>query len=199
MQKPPYAWMMWAMMLAYFAVFAEAVRMCFHPGGLSLPLSQDGAPLTGTWYLTWIYGIEALLAVGPGWCAMPGWSRTDVLIHHVPYMMAIFLADYFRCSERWSAPMAISIFTAANEGMFVAHALGAPEWLSKARRLFGFSIVLALLCTETWAYLNVLSFHWTRGSRPIEALPEQLVLPAIWYHSSLLLMYIKRWTKKRCL
>merc|ERR1719203_1537529 len=87
----------------------------------------------------------------------------ELVQHHVPYSMATGIAFFFHHAERWSAPMYIVLLTALNEALFVAGSLGWPAWLAKVRRLFGFSIILLLLCCESTTYLRAMLTHWSLG------------------------------------
>jgi hypothetical protein len=188
---PPFRLMSWAIMFAYFATMLEAIVLC------SKELDADALFRT-TYHLCGIYTAEVIMAVGPGWCAMKGWRCSDVLVHHVPYLTAIALGMSTGCWERWTVALRASLLTAANEGMLVAVALGAPDWFSKVRRLYGFGIVAFLVVIETWNYMTVMFEHYMNGSR-LAALPDQWILPAVYYHVVLIKAYIRRWKKTKCI
>eukprot|EP00443_Scrippsiella_acuminata_P024029 CAMPEP_0115364644 /NCGR_PEP_ID=MMETSP0270-20121206/103875_1 /TAXON_ID=71861 /ORGANISM="Scrippsiella trochoidea, Strain CCMP3099" /LENGTH=224 /DNA_ID=CAMNT_0002787349 /DNA_START=44 /DNA_END=719 /DNA_ORIENTATION=+ len=137
---PPYAWISWLVLLSYIACAVEgAIVFCTYPWHLALSLQNfDAGPSvfadvkSGQFHLCCIYIIELLMAFGPGWCAMsPGWTRFELLVHHAPYVSAVCLAFFGGHAERWTAPMTLVLLTPANEGMFIAQSLGAPDWLAK--------------------------------------------------------------------
>merc|ERR1719393_727364 len=126
---------------------------------------------------------------------MKGWKTTDVLVHHVPYTLAMVIGRVTGCWTDWTITMRVSYLTAANEGLLVAIALGAPELIAKGRRLYGFGIICSLFSVETWNYLSIMNEHWQRGDRLWQFLPEQWVLGAIHYHWILIKAYVRRWRK----
>lgn len=204
---PPYAWISWAVLLCYAAVGVEgAIAFGTFPWRTAVSLTDYDAGQaasvrvkSGQFHLCCIYILEMLLAVGPGWCAMC-WARFDVLVHHGPYVAATWLCYWGNHASRWTAPLVIVLLTPANEGMFIAHTLGAPEWLAKFRRLFAFSCVLALWLCETWTVLRNLVLHWQIGKdATMNAILDQVSWGGIYYHAMLLRLYIKRWQKTRCI
>eukprot|EP00747_Dinoflagellata_sp_TGD_P168601 gnl/TRDRNA2_/TRDRNA2_195373_c0_seq1.p1 gnl/TRDRNA2_/TRDRNA2_195373_c0~~gnl/TRDRNA2_/TRDRNA2_195373_c0_seq1.p1 ORF type:complete len:223 (+),score=34.82 gnl/TRDRNA2_/TRDRNA2_195373_c0_seq1:72-740(+) len=206
---PPYKWISWAILAAYLGVFVETICVMLSQEipepwhATSDPYGDGDAVLVRTlMHLCGIYLVEVLLAVGPGWCAMsPGWTSFDVSIHHVPYMCAVALGIYLGAVPRWRWVARISLLTSLNEGMFIAYALGAPSWTSKVRRLYGFSIVFALLSSEVLTYLANLWEHvklfYRDGNGMSNAVAEMVVLPAMMYHFRLLGFYVKRWRKTK--
>eukprot|EP00929_Paragymnodinium_shiwhaense_P107049 TRINITY_DN7301_c0_g1_i1.p1 TRINITY_DN7301_c0_g1~~TRINITY_DN7301_c0_g1_i1.p1 ORF type:complete len:723 (+),score=140.47 TRINITY_DN7301_c0_g1_i1:151-2319(+) len=178
----------WAIMTAYFSVMAEAIWV------LSQPYSPEWTLQCG-YHLCTIYVVEVIMATVFGVCAMKGWKVADVLVHHVPYCLAMVTGLATGCWVDWTWSMRVSYLTAANEGLLVAVALGAPEWLGKLRRLYGFTIVMSLFLVETGNYLSNMARHWQRGDSIFQALPEQCVLGAVYYHWLLMMAYIKRWKK----
>merc|ERR1712113_760703 len=101
-------------------------------------------------------------------------------------------------AERWTAPMTLVLLTPANEGMFIAQSLGAPDWLAKVRRLFGFCAIFLLFCCETWVLIRNTVWHWQIGQAALwSACVDQVTWGGSYYHLMLLRMYIRRWKKTR--
>mmetsp|Transcript_14482 Transcript_14482/g.36643 ORF Transcript_14482/g.36643 Transcript_14482/m.36643 type:complete len:222 (-) Transcript_14482:82-747(-) len=206
---PPYAWISWLVLLSYIACAVEgAIVFCTYPWHLALSLQNfDAGPSvfadvkSGQFHLCCIYIIELLMAFGPGWCAMsPGWTRFELLVHHAPYVSAVCLAFFGGHAERWTAPMTLVLLTPANEGMFIAQSLGAPDWLAKVRRLFGFCAICLLWACETWVLLRNSVSHWQMGRDSLpSAMADQVTWGGSYYHLMLLRMYVKRWKKTRTL
>lgn len=148
-----------------------------------------------------VYALEALLALGPGWCAMDGWTCREVLDHHVPYIVAVAIAKSAGLLAPWSATCCLTLLTSANEACLVLVALGAPEWLAKARRLYGFAIVLALAVSELAGYFARMVEYWRAGLKDalVPALCTQPMLGAMAYHLDLLRLYFRRWQKTKTL
>lgn len=199
LQPPSHAWISWAVFLAYLAVFVEGLVLNLFAGADAAGLMARVA--SAQFHLCTIYVLETVMAIGPGWCAMsPGWTCSELLQHHVPYTAATALAFTGGHAERWTSPMMVVLLTALNEALFIANGLGGPGWLAKARRLFGFGVVAALLCTETATLMRNTARHVALGSDGVwPAAVDQLVWGGIYYHALLLRMYIRRWTKKRTL
>eukprot|EP00928_Gymnodinium_smaydae_P082182 TRINITY_DN6557_c0_g2_i1.p1 TRINITY_DN6557_c0_g2~~TRINITY_DN6557_c0_g2_i1.p1 ORF type:complete len:282 (+),score=51.70 TRINITY_DN6557_c0_g2_i1:66-848(+) len=209
MPQPPYPIISWFVLLCYILVGIEgAYVICKHPW--STELSLNGAEIdtasfsrvkTAQIHLCAIYLFELLLALIPGWCAMsPGWTCFELLVHHAPYVAALCIAFSGDHAYRWTAPMAMVLCTPWNEGLFIATALGAPSWLHKARRLYGFTGITALWLTETSVLVRNQFVHWQTGSDAIvPAITDQIVWGGIYYHALLLRLYIRRWMKTRTL
>eukprot|EP00928_Gymnodinium_smaydae_P082181 TRINITY_DN6557_c0_g1_i1.p1 TRINITY_DN6557_c0_g1~~TRINITY_DN6557_c0_g1_i1.p1 ORF type:complete len:259 (+),score=61.37 TRINITY_DN6557_c0_g1_i1:202-978(+) len=206
--QPPSAWISWALLLCYMFVAIEgAYVICNHPWLTELSLDDEidseafRRVRTAQLHLCGIYIVEILLAVIPGWCAMsPGWTCFELLVHHGPYVAALCVALFGGHARRWTAPMAMVLLTPANEGMFIAVALGAPNWLCKVRRLFGFTGVTLLFLTETLVLARNQIANWQLGSAALSrALADQIVWGGIYYHALLLRLYIRRWMKTRTL
>merc|ERR1719253_203422 len=89
---PPHVVITWCVLFAYIVVGLEGAFVAAkHPWRSDLSLAmektaEDEARVcTGQAHICLIYIFEILLACGPGWCAMsPGWTRSDLLIHHLP-------------------------------------------------------------------------------------------------------------------
>jgi len=203
---PPYTWISLGIFSCYMMSALEgAFVLARHPwlADLSMSMAKDDATFdrvtAAQCHLCCIYLVEAALAIGPGWCAMsPGWTLFDLLIHHVPYIGAVLLAFFGGHAHRWTPPMAVVLMTPANEGMFIATALGAPECISKIRRLFGFVGITLLWTIECWTLGRNLLLHWGSGQEASHlALVDLIALGGIWYHALLIRMYIKRWRKTR--
>mmetsp|Transcript_66317 Transcript_66317/g.194491 ORF Transcript_66317/g.194491 Transcript_66317/m.194491 type:complete len:215 (+) Transcript_66317:77-721(+) len=194
---PPHVWISWGVLLSYAVVFVEGVTLSslhWISSDASAELERVGR---AQFHLCAVYMLEAVLAVGPGWCAMsPGWTCSELLMHHVPYAMATALAFFGGHAHRWIAPMLVVLLTPLNEGLFIVHGLGAPEWTSQFRRLFGFCIVAILLLVETAQFFRNSAMNWERGSAGLpDFLIDNLVWGGIYYHALLLKLYLRRWKK----
>jgi len=206
---PPHPAISWVILVLYAIVAIEgATLVARYPWQTAFSIQNFyagddifTATKSAQTHLCGIYVLESLLALGPGWCAMsPGWTLFDLLIHHVPYVCAVSIAFSGAHAERWTAPMAVVMLTPANEGMFIAAQLGAPDGLQKFRRLFGFTGVSLLWFCETLTLFRNLAIHYSVG-RPaiISALLDQIAWGGIYYHALLLHLYIRRWKKTRTL
>lgn len=208
---PPLAWISWAVLFAYVSVGIEgAVAICRFPWHTAVSVEHfypgDEAFLavqSGQLHLCLVYAFEALMALGPGYCAMsPGWTKFELFVHHVPYIAAVGLAYFCGHSSRWTAPLCCVLLTPANEGLFIAQSLGAPDWLAKARRLYGFMGISILFSCETMTVFRNMFLHhqagWTSMSIK-NCLIDQICWGGISYHFMLLQLYIKRWRKTRSL
>lgn len=205
---PPHSWISWTILVAYFLVAFEGVFvLAAHPfmRDLSFSMAVDTVAFarvqSGMMHLCGIYVVESLMAVGLGWCAMsPGWTKFDLLVHHVPYVAANALAFLGGHAYRWTAPMAVVMITPLNEALFIAMALGAPDWVAKYRRLFGFIGITLLFSIETWVQLRNHIVHLHMGQEGLQFLiVDQVAWGGIVYHALLLRMYVRRWKKTRCL
>mmetsp|Transcript_12237 Transcript_12237/g.23761 ORF Transcript_12237/g.23761 Transcript_12237/m.23761 type:complete len:212 (+) Transcript_12237:50-685(+) len=198
LQPPVYVWMSWTVLICYTIVFLSGV-------GVSYSAFRDGfidrsvmCPLQ--MFLCSVYMVEIGLAVGFGMCAMsPGWTCSELLQHHLPYVLATLLAISRGHEVRWLWPMRVSLLTALNEALFIVNCLGAPQVVNKVRRTFGFCIVTALLCSESRAYLEAMVSHWGQGRNfSWEAvLVDNLAWGGIFYHVMLLKFYYKRWCRTK--
>lgn len=212
---PPYPVLSWAVLVAYTIVAVEGAHLaCSYPWSTSLSWDTDVDPavLNRAWHgqlhLCCIYVFETAMVFTVGWCAMsPGWTRNDIFVHHVPYVLALVMVWCEGALYRWLAPVVVVLLTPANEGMFVAVALGAPKELDKFRRLFGFFCVLILFIVESWTLARNTLLHYQlgpyattpSGSALKNAVLDQLCWGGICYHALLLRMYVRRWKKTRCL
>mmetsp|Transcript_46082 Transcript_46082/g.121751 ORF Transcript_46082/g.121751 Transcript_46082/m.121751 type:complete len:212 (-) Transcript_46082:81-716(-) len=191
---PPHAWISWGVLISYAVVFAEGVV-------LNVLFLGDGATLERVGHaqlqLCGIYLLESAMAVALGWCAMsPGWTCSELLQHHVPYVLATALCFFGGHAHRWLPPLLVVLLTPLNEGLFIVHALGAPDWVSRLRRAFGFSIVASLLLVETITFFRNSGQNWERGNAGLkDFLVDNLVWGGIYYHALLLKLYIRRWRK----
>ena len=102
--------------------------------------------------------------------------------------------------------MATSLLTAANEALLIVEALEAPAWVGKARRLYGFSIILTLFLVEFGCYSAALLRAVAAVQQPsfrlsqtfvCGVLGDAIVLGAVYYHGDLLRMYVRRWIRKK--
>jgi len=206
---PPHPIISWGILCLYAVVAIEGAMLCLgYPWQTAFSVEEyfAGADTFASvkaaqTHLCGIYVLESLLALGPGWCAMsPGWTLFELLIHHVPYVGAVLIAFSGSHAERWTAPMAVVMLTPANEGMFIAAQLGAPDWVAKFRRLFGFTGISLLWMCETWTLFRNLAIHWRNGwPAAISAVLDQIAWGGIYYHALLLRLYIRRWKKTRSL
>mmetsp|Transcript_135670 Transcript_135670/g.377888 ORF Transcript_135670/g.377888 Transcript_135670/m.377888 type:complete len:211 (-) Transcript_135670:163-795(-) len=199
LKPPPCTWISWGILLAYIAVFVEGLVLnVLHRTNGAIDMAGLGLAIFN---LCSIYVIESVMAVGPGWCAMsPGWTCTELLQHHVPFVLAQALCFFGGHAVRWSGPMYLVILTALNEALFIVTSLGGPDWLPRLRRLFGFCIVFALMCSECRAMAMAMAVHWLRGREAVgNAAADAVVSAAIYYHANLVRFYIKRWRKTRAL
>lgn len=204
---PPHVWISWAVLFLYTAVAIEGAIVFYnYPWLTAISIENYSAgPVafasvqSGQIHLCCVYLIETLLAVGPGWCAMsPGWTQFELFIHHVPYVAAVALAFFGGHAERWTAPMTMVLMTPLNEGMFIAQSLGAPEWIAKLRRAFGFGAICLLWLCETWTFQRNLVIHYYIGwSAMPNVLADAVSLGGIYYHLVLLRLYVRRWMKTR--
>lgn len=202
---PPYAWISWIVLISYVIAAFEGAALFFgHPWLTDLSFNYESksdaafAPVRlAQFHLCCIYIMEIAFAIGPGWCAMsPGWTKGELLQHHAPYVAAVCLAFFGGHANRWTAPMVATSLTPANEGMFIANSLGAPEWLNKFRRLFGFIAISVLWCIETWTEVRNIMVHWSIGWDAFGPfLVDQIAWVGIAYHTSLLRMYVRRWKR----
>merc|ERR1719424_1298042 len=102
--------------------------------------------------------------------------------------------------HRWTSAMVCVLLTPANEGLFIAAGLGAPECTAKLRRLIGFVGICLLCAVECWTLLRNEILHYQKGSESIGyMLADAIPLGGIWYHMLLIRMYLKRWSKTRSL
>lgn len=197
LQRPPHVWISWLVMAAYAAIFVQSVALFL------------GDAVNGVWtrqvfrvvHQMWgIYAFETLLAVGPGWCSMSGWTALDVIIHHVPYIAATALAEGMKYTSPWIDAFAISTLTALNEGLLVAISFGVPHWVAKTRRLYGFTIIILLAFYELKSWFLKMLYHWHAGMHNINFLYflviDQIVLAGFAYHVSLIKLYIHGWRKR---
>eukprot|EP00927_Polykrikos_kofoidii_P020008 TRINITY_DN19414_c0_g1_i1.p1 TRINITY_DN19414_c0_g1~~TRINITY_DN19414_c0_g1_i1.p1 ORF type:complete len:237 (-),score=45.65 TRINITY_DN19414_c0_g1_i1:137-802(-) len=183
---PPWRGVSWVVMFAYLWTFVEALDV----SSRSLDFSRLA---TTTYHLCGIYAAEVILAIGPGCCAMKGWTRGDVLVHHAPYLVVVTAGFATGTWKDWTLALRISLLTSANEGLLVAIALGAPAWIAKMRRIYGFTIVACLLIAEILNYVVFLS----QATDTTEILLSQCILPAAWYHGNLMQAYIERWKRTK--
>jgi len=209
--SPPYVWISWLILAAYFFVAIEGALACVsYPWHKATSASEHfpgdevyGKVVSAQLHLCILYLVESALAAGPGWCAMaPGWTRSELLAHHVPYVAAVAIAFLFGCAPRWVAPMCAVLLTPVNEGLFIVQSLGGPEWLAKVRRVYGFCVVAFVLSCETMVILRNTWMHW-RGdwtwAVAIQTSLDQIAWGATHYHLKLLRLYIRRWKKTRSL
>ncbi|CAE7373165.1 unnamed protein product [Symbiodinium natans] len=196
LQPPSHAWISWCILFAYLAVFFEGVALLVndHYGPEILPRVS-----AAQFHLCSIYVLEVAIALGPGWCAMsPGWTSGELIAHHVPYTFTVMLCFALNQQHKWTLPLVVVLLTPLNEGLFIANSLGAPGWVAKVRRLYGFSVIVLLIGSEIRTWMKVMQQHWA-DSALLMLLLDQLVLPAIYYHFKLLCMYVRRWRKTRSL
>jgi len=195
--KPPgpWAWLSWLILVAYTIIFFEGLWVS------QLAPSERGPALKRKLpHLCFVYALESALALGPGWCAMDGWTCGQVMQHHLPYIVAVTIAISLDLLGDWSIMATITLLTAANEGVLILIAMGAPEWIAKLRRLYGFSIVALLLAAELGGFASHMAEYWHRGREALlPALATQLMLGAIAYHGKLLRLYVRRWKKMKAL
>jgi len=208
MPPPPFKWISCVVLLCYVLVAIEGSVVVYkHPWRADLSVGSvadvEGFDRvrTAQFHLCLIYAVELAMALGPCWCAMsPGWTQFDLLIHHAPYVGAVSLCFFGGHAQRWTAPMVMVLLTPSNEGMFIATALGAPDWINKFRRVFGFCGITALWCTESWIMLRNHIVHYQIGRDAMwPTLIDQICWGGIYYHFLLLRMYIRRWKKTRTL
>eukprot|EP00933_Yihiella_yeosuensis_P038073 TRINITY_DN32037_c0_g1_i1.p1 TRINITY_DN32037_c0_g1~~TRINITY_DN32037_c0_g1_i1.p1 ORF type:complete len:241 (+),score=30.18 TRINITY_DN32037_c0_g1_i1:41-724(+) len=196
--KPPsHPGISWFVLLAYLYVFVEGVALClWTEEGLSNAFVERVT--TAQFHLCSIYVLEVVIALGPGWCAMsPGWTLGELIAHHGPYVVCVSICFWLNQQRRpWILPLQVVLLTPLNEALFIVQSLGAPGWVAKARRAFGFSIIIALMISEIVAWARSVSDHWAMGRDGIIwGILDQLATPAIYYHFNLLCMYVKRWRK----
>eukprot|EP00931_Biecheleriopsis_adriatica_P117989 TRINITY_DN93459_c0_g1_i1.p1 TRINITY_DN93459_c0_g1~~TRINITY_DN93459_c0_g1_i1.p1 ORF type:complete len:256 (+),score=52.57 TRINITY_DN93459_c0_g1_i1:107-769(+) len=197
LQPPSHGWISWCILFAYLSVFIEgAMLMTSADFGSMESISRLG---TAQFHLCSIYVLEVAIALGPGWCAMsPGWTSAELMAHHVPYTFVVMVCFALNQQRRWMLPLTVVLLTSLNEGLFIVNSLGSPGWVAKARRAFGFSIIVALITTEVITWWKMVRQHWADNSMFLLLL-DQLVFPAIFYHFNLICMYIKRWKRTRSL
>ena len=193
-------------MAAYCVVFVEAVWLCCH--WTTDPAGWEGGRQPGlrpaAIRLCCIYMFEVAMALGAGRCAMAGWTRFDILVHHVPYATAVLFCIFLPGDHvpRWAPAMLASLLTAANEALLVFIAMRDSALVGKLRRLYGFSIVLLLVLCEFRCYVMAMHEHVSLGSAA-HGCPaiccDQLALGAVAYHTDLLSQYIRRWRKHKAL
>ena len=213
-------WLSLCVLSAYFFVFAEAIVVISGPVStltMTLTLTLDQAErdflIRVVHHLSAVYLLELALAAFAGVCTMAGgWTRLELLLHHGPYIVAVMMVIHAPGQydpnrvEHWWPAMATSLLTAANEALLIVEALEAPAWVGKARRLYGFSIILSLFLVEFGCYTaSVLravavvqhaSFHLSQKF-VYGVLGDAIVLGAIYYHGDLLRMYVRRWMRKK--
>lgn len=127
--KPPgpWAWLSWLILVAYTIIFFEGLWVS------QLVPSERGPALKRKLpHLCFVYALESALALGPGWCAMDGWTCGQVMQHHLPYIAAVTIAISLDLLGDWSTMATITLLTAANEGVLILIAMGAPEWIASA-------------------------------------------------------------------
>jgi hypothetical protein len=197
--KPPCAACSWTIFFAYLGVFAQAVW--------TIAFITDEARRTEhlkrvTSQMSLIYATESFAALKLGWCAMDGWTCMDVLIHHVPSIVAIFLGVALNLPGQWWLVAWIGCLTSLNEGLFIVISLGAQGWVAKGRRLYGFTIVTMLMLAESYSYIIQMMKYFQAGILGESfyfALATQPALGAIYYHADLSRLYIRRWKRTRTL
>jgi len=199
LEPPSHSWISWCILLAYLAVFAEGVALFCRSD-----YSDDFFTRMGyaQFHLCTIYVLEVAMALGPGWCAMsPGWTCGELMAHHVPYTIAIILCFGLGQQIKWALVLQVVLLTPLNEGLFIVNSLGAPGWVSKVRRVFGFGVIVALMIAEIIAWGRSLRIRLSIGTQHEMTLVfvELIVLPAVYYHFNLICMYVKRWRKTRSL
>jgi len=197
--RPPYPVISWCVLIAYTVIFAEALWMLTF---LHEDVRRANHAQSVTCQMCVIYAVESVFALGPGWCAMEGWTCKNVLVHHGPYILAVCLGVLLGLYDRWWLVAWITCFTACNEGLLIVIALGAPEWVAKLRRIYGFTVILLLLLAECHSYLRAMSDYYAAGifgDAFVAAVATQMVLGAMYYHYLLLGMYIRRWKKQGAL
>ena len=129
------------------------------------------------------------------------WTVGELLFHHMPFAVTVFLAFWLLEDDQlsyWIRPLAISLLTALNEASLIGVSLGAPKWVVKARRLYGFGIVLFLAFAEL---VGIVQATWAavlqgKASPPL-LLITALVTCAFGYHIDLLARYISSWRKPK--
>ena len=195
LQPPSHAWISWCILLAYLAVFVEGVALLAGSYGPEVLPRLSAAQF----HLCSIYVLEVAIALGPGWCAMsPGWTCSELIAHHVPYTFTVMLCFALNQQYKWTLPLMVVLLTPLNEGLFIINSLGAPGWVSKVRRFYGFLVIVFLILSEIHTWMKVMQQHWADNALVMLML-DQLVFPAIYYHFNLLVMYLKRWKKTRSL
>ncbi|CAK9082689.1 unnamed protein product [Durusdinium trenchii] len=138
LQPPSHTWISWGVLFAYLAVFVEGVALLAGNHGPEI-LPRLGA---AQFHLCSIYVLEVAIALGPGWCAMsPGWTCGELIAHHVPYTFTVMLCFALNQQHKWILPLVVVLLTPLNEGLFIINSLGAPGWVSKVRRFYGFLII----------------------------------------------------------
>lgn len=194
---PPWKWLSWLVFLLYIGVFTEAVRLFLRQRFSILDDDEDVSRVfRGLGVLSSIYLLEVIAAVGPGWCCMsPGWSQHDVLQHHLPFLACVSALFALGLPVLWVSAMRVVLFTALNEGLFIAASLGAPEWIGKVRRIFAFTVITILLIAETTCIFKNVAFHWARPGELHLVAFQNLGWLAAAYHGELLRVYIRRWQK----
>eukprot|EP00434_Breviolum_minutum_P044356 symbB.v1.2.039607.t2/scaffold6679.1/size16227/3 len=82
----------------------------------------------------------------------PGWTCSELIAHHVPYTFTVMLCFALNQQYKWTLPLMVVLLTPLNEGLFIINSLGAPGWVSKVRRFYGFLVIVFLILSEihTW-------------------------------------------------
>ncbi|KAL1518472.1 hypothetical protein AB1Y20_002763 [Prymnesium parvum] len=207
------AWLSKCVLFAYLFVYGETLAIIGHV--VSARRHHDALVVQAVHHLSMIYLLEVALAAVYGMCTMTGnWTRSELILHHAPYVLAVMMVihvpgeyDKDRITH-WSAAMVASLLTAANEALLIVEALGAPPWVGRARRVYGFSVILSLFSAEISCYISALSRAYVVWAHPSFRLSQSYVLGvagdhvvtgAIYYHSKLLMMYIRRWCRTKTL
>lgn len=170
-----------------------------HDAALSL-----GGLRSGLAQMCSLYLFECLLALWPGCCTMnPAgrWSASELFMHHAPFILTVFLAFCLLEENQlsyWIVPLAGSLLTALNEASLIGVSLGAPTWVAKARRAYGFGIVLLLSSAELVGCGRAIGPAWASLTGEMDLAPlliSALVMCAYAYHVHLLSRYMSSWLR----